>query len=126
MAWVNSTNLFIMQKTLDGLWTRNKIISNNIANIDTPGFKSKSVEFEKIIDSIISSGSNDNITDELKNTQPKIVSNNNTSIREDGNNVDIEAENIELARVQIQYEYMTRQLTNEFSRLKYVINEGRR
>ncbi len=36
----------LLQKGLDAAWTRNSVITNNIANVDTPGFKSSSVEFE--------------------------------------------------------------------------------
>lgn len=36
----------LLQKALDGTWQRQKAIANNIANHETPGYKSISVEFE--------------------------------------------------------------------------------
>lgn len=107
----------LMQKSLDALWLKQRVISNNIANIDTPGYKSKMVKFEELI--------NDQ-TDLNKIPEPEIVTNNFTSIREDGNNVDIDKENIELYRTQIQYEYMARKLSQEFSNIKTVLTEGRK
>ena len=41
----NQSNL--IQKTLDASWMRNEVITNNIANVNTPGYKSKSLAFEE-------------------------------------------------------------------------------
>lgn len=107
----------LMQKSLDALWLKQKVISNNIANIDTPGFKSKSVKFEEYIS---------NNTDPENVPDPEIVTNNFTAMREDGNNVDIDKENLELYRAQIQYEYMVRKISDEFNKMKIVLTEGRK
>jgi flagellar basal-body rod protein FlgB len=57
--------------------------------------------------------------------QPKIVENNATQIRPDGNNVDVDEQSLELARTQIQYEYMVRAISEDIVRMKYAINGGR-
>ena len=38
----------VLDKALDASWTRNSVIANNIANVDTPGFKRQDVKFEEI------------------------------------------------------------------------------
>ena len=45
-----------LEKGLDAAWTRNQVIANNIANADTPGFKSSKVEFESIFQSALENG----------------------------------------------------------------------
>jgi len=123
---LNDSNFRIMQKSLDALWLRQKVISNNIANIDTPGYKSKRVEFENILNNQLTSLNNDQGTnDQLQSIEPQIIEDNKYIMREDGNNVDIDAQNIELVRTQIQYEYMTRMISSAISREKYAITEGR-
>jgi len=119
-------SLKLMQKSLDVLWLRQKLISNNIANIDTPGYKAKSIRFEDLLRSELEScSSQGEFYQRAQNVMPQDVENNSTTIREDGNNVDIDAENVELVRTQIQYECLARMITNEISRLKYVLNEGK-
>ena len=39
----------LLIKSLDAVWLRQRVISNNIANSETPGYKSKTVEFESLL-----------------------------------------------------------------------------
>ncbi|MDD3693123.1 MAG: flagellar basal body rod protein FlgB [Oscillospiraceae bacterium] len=119
---LNLSGMSVMQKTLDALWLRQRIISNNIANIDTPGYKSREVKFEEYLNNLTPSV----MLKEKDVPDARIVTRNDTSLREDGNNVDIDKESLELYRVQIQYEYMVRKLSDEFSNIKTVLMEGRR
>ena len=119
----NTGSLLISQKSLDALWLRQKVISNNIANIDTPGYKSQRVAFEDILDKAIGSNPK-NLINKITNIEPEIIENNTSQIREDGNNVDIDAENIELTRAEIQYQCMVQLISAEISRMKYAIKGG--
>ena len=123
----NGVSMTLLQKSLDAVWYRQQVISNNIANAETPGYKSKKVEFENLLYSAIDSAgrSEGEILNLITNLEPQLVESNLTSTKEDGNNVDADSENIELARAQLQYEYLTNALSSQISRLKYVINEGR-
>ncbi|MCX7614257.1 MAG: flagellar basal body rod protein FlgB [Clostridiales bacterium] len=124
--FINNSSLQVAQKSLDSLWMKQKVISNNIANMNTPGYKSKTVEFENLLKKAIASSSNESeLAENLSSIEPRVEQNNFTSGREDGNNVDIDSESIELVRTQIQYEYMTSMIANEISRMKYAINGGR-
>lgn len=127
MSGINSISMDLLQKGLDAVWMRQQVISNNIANADTPGFKSKRVEFEGLLQKLLDRDYKniDSLKSEIDKTEPVVEENSNTSAREDGNNVVLDAENIELARAQIQYEYLVKSLTSQIERLKYAINGGR-
>jgi len=48
MGWINDDlTLLLLEKTLDVCVLRHKVIANNIANVDTPGFKASRVIFEE-------------------------------------------------------------------------------
>ncbi len=124
--FMDTQNFVISQKSLDALWLKQKVISNNLANIDTPGYKSSSVEFEDILRNTLALSSSQNgLLQKLSALQPKIIQDTSTQMRQDGNNVDVDEQNIELTRAQIQYEYMSRVLSEDISRMKYAINGGR-
>lgn len=125
--FLNARNLTVVQKSLDALWTKQKVINSNIANLDTPGYKSKSVAFEDILNDTLKTSftNNESFENKLNAIKPQIIENTQTSMRDDGNNVDIDEQNIELTRVMIQYEFMSRSISSDISRLKYAINEGR-
>ena len=112
----------VTHKSLDAVWLRNEAISQNIANIDTPGYKRKSVSFEEHLAQAMKrkdfkksdvDGINIRVTEENKNL----------SVRLDGNNVDIDMEMAELAKNTIKYNAMT-QLAG-YSKIKMVIKEGK-
>lgn len=123
-----------IEKGLDAAWTRNQIISNNIANVDTPNFKSSKIEFESVFKSALE---NQDFTakqtrdkhiifsNDIDSVTPNIIQNNSTIMRMDGNNVDIDYENAELAKNQIYYNTLIEKMNSEFSRLKMAINEGK-
>ena len=125
---VNKQQVYdLAQKSLDALWLRQKVITNNIANLDTPGYTAKRVEFENILSQIIRDETDTRkMGEKIAAADPVIWETEDSPIREDGNNVDIDRENLELVRTQLQYEYMIRMISDNISREKYVINEGRR
>jgi flagellar basal-body rod protein FlgB len=125
--FINSLSLNVLQKSLDGLWLRQRAISDNLANVDTPNYKSKTVTFEQQLSEILSdyTGDNEDLYQSIQQLNPQVEENTATSLRQDGNNVDIDSENVELARTTLQYQYMVRKISDDFSRLRYVINGGR-
>jgi len=114
-------NSALMEKCLNALNLRAEVISNNIANVDTPNFKSSKVVFEDLLNS---SALKDSSDDSLI-PKAEIVKETQTAVGEDGNNVDIDKENIELYRAQIQYEYLIRKLTDQYSNIKIAITGGK-
>lgn len=119
----------VLNSAANSSWLRNEVISSNIANVDTPNYKRKDVSFATYLNSAL--GGTDNTTStltqrvksvDLSNVNSKVYTDNaNLSYRSDGNNVDIETENVELASNQIMYNALIDSMSNEFSRMKSVL-----
>jgi len=119
----------VLNSAANSTWLRNEVISSNIANVDTPNYKRKDVSFATYLNSAL--GGTDNTTStltqrvkniDLSNVNSKVYTDNSDlSYRSDGNNVDIETENVELASNQIMYNALIDSMSNEFSRMKSVL-----
>lgn len=127
MLFSNAFNYInVLNKAADASWVRNEVIANNIANVNTPGYKRKDVQFESYLSSAISGdGSLDR---RIANTRLSALDaniytdNENLSYRLDGNNVNIDTENTNLAENQIRYYALLDSMTQEFSRIKTVLS----
>ena len=115
----------ILEKTADASWLRHSVISNNIANADTPTYKRKDVTFQSYLEEQLTGGESldDAVADaELDLLNGSIYTDYSTvSYRLDGNNVDIDTENVELASEQIKYEGLTSSINSQFDRMKKAI-----
>lgn len=117
----------VLDKAADAAWLRNDAIANNIANVDTPGYKRKDVAFESELQKAM--GNSRYIsTDEKVNTitstelKPHVYTDYaGYSYRLDGNNVDIETENVMLAENQLKYQGLMKSVTKEFQNLQSVM-----
>lgn len=103
---------------MDMLWLKQKVISNNIANIETPGYKAKSVSFKNVLSTEYYKENPDKI-DSLK---PVVTTTNTGSTRLDGNNVDLDKESLELWKTYAQYSYLRERMSGQFKNMRYVIN----
>jgi len=125
----------VMQKGLSASWTRNAVIRNNIANVETPNFKASYVEFESLFRRAVEQsgfvGTRTHPrhieigTRGLDDLKPRIFQSRELSMRNDGNNVDIESENVRLAQNSIFYNTLMEKLNSEIRRLRMAISEGR-
>ena len=103
----------VLEKSLNAAWARNDVISQNLANVDTPEYKRKDIAFEEFLsDSMGKVGLEGNLTDkrhipinnssDVDKIEPALVEDNSdSSMRIDGNNVDIDSEMANLAKNQI-------------------------
>lgn len=130
-------HLELREKALDAAWTRNEVIVNNIANVDTPGFKKNTVAFEEYLeDALGKDGFKGNTTDRrhirINAARPEDVKirvkkeYEELSTRLDGNNVDIDSEMASLAKNDIRYNTLAQSISGGYKRLRSVINEGRK
>lgn len=129
-------NISLMEKALDAKWLRNEVIANNIANADTPNYKKTKVIFEDYLRDFLSknnrislSTTNDRHIKKIYSPltlKPVLYREENTAYREDGNNVDVEKEMVELAENSLSYNVLVEQVSKEFSLLRTAINEGRK
>jgi flagellar basal-body rod protein FlgB len=130
-------NLFtqykLTERSLDASWLRNEVIAQNLANVDTPGYKRKTVKFEGYLSGktdkyITARKTRNGHTDfsKIENGISVETEYSELSTRLDGNNVDIEYEMAEMAKNSIRYNTLIQSLNNRLRRLRSAINEGRK
>ncbi|MDR0570893.1 MAG: flagellar basal body rod protein FlgB [Clostridiales Family XIII bacterium] len=123
----------VLQRAMDGAWRREQAVAANIANHDTPGYKAIKVSFEDALDKAARAfGAGLRTREEIdknlsaiKNSEIDVFQDSAFSERADASNVNLEQENIDMAKVQIQYSYLAREMTDALSRLRYAVREGR-
>jgi flagellar basal-body rod protein FlgB len=117
----------VLNKAAKASWKRNEVIVNNLANVDTPGYKRKDVQFEPYLrNELTGDGSLDKriAGADLERLEPTVYTDNtDLSYRLDGNNVDIDTESAMLAENQIHYNALLESMTQEFNRIKAVLSK---
>ena len=130
MSSLLNTNVYdyinVLDKAADASWIRNECISNNLANVDTPGYKRQDIEFEAQLKRALNSRytTMDDKVEALTNMdrRPKTYRDYpGYSYRMDGNNVDPDVENVYLAENQIRYNGLMTSINQEFANLQSVM-----
>lgn len=121
----------LLHSALNASSLRQEVISNNIANAETPGYKSKQVVFEDILKQHVFNQTSfkGNRTDSRHVTigtnsslpTPQTVELTETVVQNNGNNVDIEEEMTRLSKNALWYYSLTQQLNSEFQKLSIAI-----
>ena len=115
---------------------RQQVYANNIANIDTPGYKRQGVQFESVLQQVMtnaastsggtagSSGAawNSATWAQLSQVQPQVTTDTTTAISNNGNNVDVNAEMAKLAENQLRYNGLVQDLQLRLHRMQTAIN----
>ena len=124
-----------LQSGLSASWKRNAAILNNVANVDTPGYKAERVEFESLYKEAVERESgialkktrdtHMDIGVSLDSISPKTVKDTGLSQRMDGNNVDIEREMSDFVKNVIYYNALSTKVTGQLAQLRMAIREGR-
>jgi len=118
MNWLETSTMQRLEHFLDLVAFRHELISSNLANIDTPGYRTQDIDFES----------------EMRRAQqrlegaavsPYVQEVKGLIERPDGNNVSLERETVALAQVQLQYRAGVELLRNEIHTLQSAINEGK-
>lgn len=131
---VSPREVTVMEKTLAADSLRHKVISNNIANANTPGFKRSDVTFAEELSKAFTPSNKLQLTvtndkhiggRQTLDGQPAVVEENSTSFRADGNNVDIDREMTNMAKNQIHYNVLVQKIAGFYAKLKDVIKEGK-
>ncbi|NMC33258.1 MAG: flagellar basal body rod protein FlgB [Veillonellaceae bacterium] len=134
----NSAPINVLEKALAGSSLRHKVISNNIANVNTPGYKRMEVSFESELAAAVSADTDASAsTGGLTRTHPKhlLPTNsapvsvsmrtvNDTSLRTDGNNVDIDAEMAAMTKNNIFYNTVAQRIGGYYTNIKSAIKGG--
>lgn len=110
---------------------KNKTIAQNIANVDTPNYKAKDISFKQVLmdeqTTLISANRTDIRHYDIKITQNKssVISYENFRYRNDGNGVDMDAEQAKLAQNSIYYNALIDRINGKLNTLNTVIKGGR-
>ena len=123
MSGMYGNGVALTEEVLDLLWSRQNLTLNNIANVDTPGFKSQYITFEEELAKRISAarhqpGAMKMVGRAIDSTRATVYTTTGESSRLDGNNVDMDQEQVELARTAYEYQYLVSSVTNEITRLR--------
>lgn len=111
----DSQNYVMLKKMLDIGSQRHRIIANNIANVNTPGFKRNDLDFMAQLRASLSDSGD---TESLKMLEGKVVSPDDTPIRRDGNNVDLNMELSNMAKNSIMYNMYAEMLKGRYNKLR--------
>ncbi|HPB81399.1 MAG TPA: flagellar basal body rod protein FlgB [Spirochaetota bacterium] len=128
---------YLLERSLDVETTRRRVIANNIANVDVPHFKRSEVNFESELRRVVEDNRRqDNrypaiMTDErhipfyvernIRDVRPRINLDYNTTMRNDGNNVDIEKEIVDASKSQMRYNTYVTSISSNLRMLKLVM-----
>lgn len=118
----------VLDKAADASCNREQCITNNLANVDTPGYKRQDIDFQSVLQQQLGNSKYEDLNKKIKNLDlgklkaSVYTDSANYSYREDKNNVDVDTEGVELASEQLRYTGLTDSMTQEFARLKSVMN----
>lgn len=129
-----TTNIYnyinVLDKAADAANLRNELITNNLANVSTPGYKRKDINFEAILQAELGGEKSlyqavKSANEDLSTLDPQVYTDNaSLSYRLDGNNVDVATEEAYLAENQIKYRVLVDLMNQEFSRYTTVLSSS--
>ena len=114
----------LLEKMLDVSSVKHKVIANNIANVNTPGYKKMDVSFADQLEKAL----NESSVNKFDALQPKIViskEDTGETVRNDGNNVDMDKEVSSLVKNTLSYNIYTQLLSKKFEGIKSAIENSR-
>ena len=120
----------ILDKAADAANLRNELLTNNIANVSTPNYKRKDLDFESVLQGELAGEKNlskavKKANQNLETLDAQVYTDNaSLSYRLDGNNVDINTEEARLAENQIKYQALVDLMNPEFARYNTVLSSG--
>lgn len=128
-----STNAFdyinVLDRAADASWKRENVITNNIANIDTPGFKRQDVDFQSVLEKEMRHSKYTSLDQKIRGLNTRLdrlsvspyTDSINYSYRLDRNNVDENTESMELASEALRYQLLTNSINSDFMRFDAVL-----
>ena len=123
MSGLYGNGIMMTERVLDYLWGRQIVTLNNIANVDTPGFKAQYVTCEEELAHRIQNAAKrpnprNGIAHAIGQTRVGVNTTWAESSRLDGNSVDMDQEQVELVRTAYEYQYMLSSINSDINRLK--------
>ena len=127
----------LIRTALEGLTARQRTIADNVANVDTPEFKASHVSFETALKQAVGSVEQPLPMAKVQNAvagpgeapsdvKPSVTIDADLGRRNDGNNVDVDREMLDLADTNLRFNALIQTMNAKLSGLRYAINDGRR
>ncbi|KXL54494.1 flagellar basal body rod protein FlgB [Anaerotignum neopropionicum] len=116
-----NNSILVSQRMADYLWEKQQVTLNNIANVSTPGYKAQYVTFQDELKNKLASYNQESaskIRNQIDQTFIKVHTKEDESSRLDGNNVNMDVEQVELASSYIQYQMTINNINSEFDRIR--------
>lgn len=126
MGLLESNSALMLQRSMNFLWTKQSCILDNIANAETPNYKTKYATFEESLDNAIrqaageKQGKNAAFREAIEDSQLE-VHQAQESTRMDDNGVNITEQAVELVRNGYQLQYVMDSISSDFSILRTAI-----
>lgn len=120
-----------LAKGLDVAALRQKVTAQNIANLNTPGYKRSYVDFHCVLEQAqeklgLTRTNPRHFSGGAAQAEPRVETERHTSRRVDGSNVDLDVEMLNLVTNQLYYNALVQKTGDRFADWRYIINEGRR
>ena len=119
-----NNSIYMSQKMADYLWQKEQVTLNNMANVSTPGYKAQYVTFEDELKTKLdfyNKKSGIKMKEAIRDSSYRVKTKEDESSRLDGNNVNMDVEQIELASAYIQFQMAINDINGEFNRLRSAI-----
>jgi flagellar basal-body rod protein FlgB len=117
LSWLNTAPLLLLERYMDVTSMRQTLVTTNLANIDTPGYHARDVDFRGELQRVMNG-------EDTSVTSPFVMPVRGLIARPDGNNVSVDRESLLLAEVQLQFKAATAVLRSEFAEINTAIREG--
>jgi flagellar basal-body rod protein FlgB len=117
VSWINTPQLLLLERYLDVMTMRQTLVSTNVANVDTPGYHTRDVDFRGELMRAMNG-------EDTSLTSPFVVPVRGLVARPDGNNVSADREGMLLAEVQLQFKAAAAIIRARFAGLSTAIREG--
>jgi len=100
----------VLYSALNGLMTQQQVTANNVANLSTPGFTASEVNFEDALRAAITNGT-------TPPANPAVITPSTAPANQDGNNVDLNTETLNLSNTELRYQAISGAMTARFQEL---------
>lgn len=127
MSNIDNMSYNLIKKGMDVTITSNRIIANNISNFNTKNYKRHYIDFDETLKNEVSQDLMKRTNDKhlnIKGEELEVKTDTTSSMREDGNNVDVESEMTSQAANNLMYEALVKQANTRFNMRSIVIKGG--
>ncbi|GAA0121406.1 MULTISPECIES: flagellar basal body rod protein FlgB [Clostridium] len=127
MSNIDNMSYNLIKKGMDVTIVSNRVIANNISNFNTKDYKRHYIDFDEALNNKISQDLMKKTNDKhlsIKGEELEVKTDTSSSMREDGNNVDVESEMASEAANNLMYEALVKQANTRFNMRSIVIKGG--